>query len=377
MRLALVAVLAAGVAALAPAAEARPVGTVVAAKPLRHALWIPGTTSRAFKLTYVTTDARGRRVVSTGTLFVPKGRAPKGGWPVISWAHGTSGLGDKCAPSLVGPALPHRDRPYLANWMREGYAIVASDYAGLGTPGLPAYLNGRSEAHNIVDIVKAGRAYAKGHLPAASQLARKWVVIGQSQGAGASIYTARYATQFGGRGLDYRGAVGTGTPAYVENVVIAVGPGFLKVGPATMEYLAYIFASLRDVYPKLGIDGITTATGRKYLKLAETKCGGPFEADLGNVQIGEFFTGPVSSLPNFAQTLRRYMAMPEKGFDKPFFMGHGTKDADVPYILTEPYVEKLKANHQPVTFKSYNSDHSGTLLKSQKDTHPFVRKLFR
>jgi hypothetical protein len=377
MRLALVALLAAGVAALAPAAEARPVGTVVAAKPLRHALWIPGTTSRAFKLTYVTTDARGRRVVSTGTLFVPKGRAPKGGWPVISWAHGTSGLGDKCAPSLVGPALPHRDRPYLANWMREGYAIVASDYAGLGTPGLPAYLNGRSEAHNIVDIVKAGRAYAKGHLPAASQLARKWVVIGQSQGAGASIYTARYATQFGGRGLDYRGAVGTGTPAYVENVVIAVGPGFLKVGPATMEYLAYIFASLRDVYPKLGIDGITTATGRKYLKLAETKCGGPFEADLGNVQIGEFFTGPVSSLPNFAQTLRRYMAMPEKGFDKPFFMGHGTKDADVPYILTEPYVEKLKANHQPVTFKSYNSDHSGTLLKSQKDTHPFVRKLFR
>ena len=49
---------------------------------------------------------------------------------------------------------------------------------------------------------------------------------------------------------------------------------------------------------------------------------------------------------------------------------------DVPYSLTIPYVEKLKANHQPLTFKSYNSDHSGTLLKSQKDTHPFVRKLF-
>ena len=45
--------------------------------------------------------------------------------------------------------------------MREGYAVVASDYTGLGTPGLPAYLNGRSEAHNIVDVVKAGRAYAR------------------------------------------------------------------------------------------------------------------------------------------------------------------------------------------------------------------------
>ena len=77
-----------------------------------------------------------RAALSTGTLFLPKGRAPRGGWPVISWAHGTSGLGDRCAPSVVGPALPQRDRPYLANWMRQGYAIVASDYAGLGTPGL-------------------------------------------------------------------------------------------------------------------------------------------------------------------------------------------------------------------------------------------------
>jgi hypothetical protein len=342
---------------------------VVAAKPLRHRLWIPGTTSRAFKLTYVTTDARGRHALSTGTVFVPKGRAPRGGWPVISWAHGTSGLGDRCAPSVVGPALPHRDRPYLANWMRQGYAIVASDYAGLGTPGLPAYLGGRSEAHNIVDAVKAGRAYV--HV-----LARKWVVIGQSQGAGAAIYTARYATKFGGRGLDYRGAVGTGTPAYIENVVKAIGPGFPKLSGATNAYLAYIFASLRRVYPKLGLEGILTSSGRKNLKLAETECGNALEKDLEGVDLGRFFTGPVSDLPNFSKTVVRYLAMPETGFDRPFFMGHGRKDADVPYALTIPYVEKLKANHQPLTFKSYDSDHSGTLLRSQKDTHPFVRKLF-
>ena len=351
------------------ATDSRAPGTVVAASPLRRALWIPGTTSRAFKLKYVTLDARGRRALSTGTVFVPKGRAPRGGWPVISWAHGTSGLGDRCAPSVVGPALPHRDRPYLANWMREGYAVVASDYAGLGTPGLPAYLNGRSEAHNIVDMVKAGRAYARG-------LARKFVVIGQSQGAGAAIYTARYATRFGGRGLDYRGAVGTGTPAYIENVVDGIGPGFPALSPATNVYLSYIFASLRWVYPELGIGGILTPTGRKFLTLAETKCGLPFEKDLENADIGHFFTRPVSGLPNFAATVARYMAMPETGFDKPFFMGHGRKDADVPYSLTIPYVRKLQANHQPLTFKTYDADHSGTLLRSQKDTHPFVRRLF-
>ena len=366
----LLAILASGLAIFASAAPvAAAPGKVVSAKPLPHKLWIPGTTSRAYKLTYLTTNARGKRALSTGMVFVPKGRAPRGGWPVISWAHGTSGLGDKCAPSRVGPALPGRDRPYLANWMREGYAIVASDYVGLGTPGLPAYLNGRSEAHNIVDIVKAGRAYV-------AALSRRWVVIGQSQGAGASIYTARYATQFGGRALRYLGGVGTGTPAYVENVVNAVGPGFLELPAATNAYLAYIFASLRDTYPGLGLDRITTATGRKWLKRADTECVNGFERDIKGAQIGDFFDALVSSRPGLTRTVTRYMAMPETGFDKPFFMGHGTKDEDVPYLLTLPYVRKLQANHQPLTFKSYNSDHSGTLLKSQKDTHPFVRKLF-
>jgi len=366
---------------LGPAGEAgaRPStggpGALVAAAPLKHRLWIPKTTRAAFRLKYVTTNARGKRALSTGMLFLPKGKPPRGGWPVISWAHGTSGLGDACAPSLVGPALPRRDRPYLANWMREGYAIVASDYAGLGTPGLMAYLHGRSEAHNIVDVVKAGRTYAR-RLSPTSRLARKWVVIGQSQGAGAAIYTARYATRFGGRGLDYRGAVGTGTPAYIENVVTQLAPGFPDLSPGLTAYMAYILAGMRWTHPDLGIDGLLTTTGREYVELAETRCVFPFEKDLADAKIGTFFSGRLITLPNFARTVKNYMAMPEQGFDRPFFMGHGLEDVDVPYTLTKPYVDKLKANHEPLTFKPYHADHSGTLLESQKDTHPFVRKLF-
>jgi hypothetical protein len=368
----LVALVAAGSMLLGPSGEA---GTVVSAAPLKQGLWIPGTTRAAFRLKYVTTNARGKRALSTGMLFLPKGRPPRGGWPVISWAHGTSGLGDSCAPSLIGPALPKRDRPYLANWMREGYAIVASDYAGLGTPGLMAYLHGRSEAHNIVDIVKAGRAYAR-RLSPTSRLARKWVVIGQSQGAGAAIYTARYATSFGGRALDYRGAVGTGTPAYIEDVVSQLAPDFPALSPGTTAYMAYILAGMRWTHPDLGIDGVLTNVGRNYLELAETRCVFPFEEDLEGASIGSFFTRRLDTLPNFARTAKRYMAMPEEGFDRPFFMGHGLDDVDVPYGLTKPYVDKLRANDEPLTFKSYDADHSGALLESQKDTHPFVRKLF-
>jgi len=239
-------------------------GTVVRSSVLRKSLWIPGT-QKAYKLTYVTANTFGQTATSTGTVFIPKGKAPSGGWPVISWAHGTSGIGDSCAPSKVGPALPERDFAYLGRWMSEGYAIVASDYAGLGTPGQLAYLDGKAAAHNIVDMVKAGRRFTRDRLPASMRLSRAWVTVGQSQGGGASIYTARYATEYGGRGLSYRGAVGTGTPANIEKVMLTMGP---KLPPVTAlpkgitAYVAYILASLDYARPELGIDGALTDVGR-------------------------------------------------------------------------------------------------------------------
>ena len=361
----------------APAGAPR--GTVLDAKPLRRELWIPETTRKAFVLTYVTSNTFGQKATSTGTVFLPKGTPPRGGWPVISWAHGTSGLGDGCAPSRVGPSLPQRDWAYLSEWMKQGYAIVASDYAGLGTPGLHAYLDGRTTAHNVVDVVKAGRNLTRAHLPRSQQLSRKWVTIGQSQGGGASIYTARYATQYGGRQLDYRGAVGTGTPAYVEKLLLPLGPGVpaAPLSPGATAYLAYIFASLRYARPELGLDEILTDQGRHYLGLARTECIMEFEEKLDGVVIGDWFTKPLATLPGFEATTRAYMGMPESGFDRPFFMGHGIKDTDVPIAGTSAYVARLEANAEPVTFKTYPTDHSGTMAASQPDSIPFVRRLFQ
>ncbi len=351
-------------------------GTVVDSAPLPKRLWIPRSTSRAWRLTYVTSDSHGHRALSTGTVFVPFGTPPRGGWPVVSWAHGISGLGDDCAPSKVGPVLKQRDWSYLRTWMRQGYAVVASDYVGLGTPGLMPYLDTRATAHNVVDMVRAGRAFTA-HKRPRLRLARKWVTIGQSQGGGAAIATARYATAYGGRGLSYRGAVGTGTPAYIEDYVELLGP---EVPPLTGDltaYLTYIVASLRDVHPELGIDGVLTPTGRKYLRLAETVCDEQFAAMMEGVAMGTFFTAPLATLPRFRETVVDYMGMPEKGFDKPFFMGHGALDVDVPYAQTARYAAVLQANGEPVVFKTYPTDHSGTMDASLADSVPYVRRALR
>jgi acetyl esterase/lipase len=121
-------------------------------------------------------------VTVSGAYFVPKGTPPDAGWPLVAWAHGTTGIADVCAPSWIPRS--ERDAGYLNTWLQQGFAVVATDYQGLGTPGPHPYLAVRPEAYSVLDSV---RAVLKGF----SNVANKIVVIGQSQGGGAAFATAR------------------------------------------------------------------------------------------------------------------------------------------------------------------------------------------
>ena len=56
-----------------------------------------------------------------------------------------------------------------------GFAVIATDYAGLGTPGPHQYDNKIPQANDVVYSVPAARA-------AVPSLGRRWVTIGHSQG---------------------------------------------------------------------------------------------------------------------------------------------------------------------------------------------------
>src|SRR5204863_9880488 len=108
-------------------------------------------------------------------------------------------------------------------------------------------------------------------------------------------------------------------------------------------------------------------------------CVHEFEAQIERegTSAGDFFTRPLATLPGLRPTLREYMGMPENGYDRPFFMAHGIGDQDVPIPMTARYAAVLGANRQPVTFRTYPTDHSGTMRASLPDTIPYVRELFR
>jgi acetyl esterase/lipase len=72
--------------------------------------------------------------------------------------------------------------------VQRGYAIVATDYPGLGTPGPHPYLVGLSEARAVLDSVRVAQFLSGG--------GDRFAVWGHSQGGHAALYTGLLATTY-------------------------------------------------------------------------------------------------------------------------------------------------------------------------------------
>ncbi len=142
----------------------------------------------AFRILYRSTGLAGEPIAVSGAIFVPPGAAPAGGRDVIAWAHPTSGVVEACAPSLM-PDLAGTIWG-LADMLQRGYVVVATDYPGLGTPGIHPYLIGVSEGRAVLDSVRAAR-----DLPDAGA-SNRFAVWGHSQGGHASLYTGELAASY-------------------------------------------------------------------------------------------------------------------------------------------------------------------------------------
>jgi Secretory lipase len=124
---------------------------------------VPLGNARYTKLVlYSSKTPQGKTAAVSGSVAVPRGKPPKGGWPVITWAHGTTGVADVCAPTRDSAETPNPPGESYINselnaWLAAGYAVLRTDYQGLGTPGKHAYLVGTAEGRGVLDIVQAAR----------------------------------------------------------------------------------------------------------------------------------------------------------------------------------------------------------------------------
>lgn len=348
------------------AAAPRP-GSVISASPLPKPLWskLAPEAAAATRVTYWSTQQVGgvaRRVQVTGAVFVPKGKKPRAGWPVLSWTHGTVGIHDSCAPSRTPRS--DRDAAYLKHWLAQGYAVVSSDYAGLGTAGVHPYLDGRTAAFGAIDMVRAARSATTG-------LARKWAVIGQSQGGHAALFATTMATEYAPE-LDFRGGVATGPPSNLELLLSAGNPLLPDLRfPDLTTYFAYILSGLRTARPDFDVDSYLSDFGKELVDAGERLCYDAMIERVDGVPLGKLLRKPLTD-PKFYAALRDVVGVPVTGYDRPFFIGQGALDLAVFAPLTVKLTTELVANGQPVTLRVYPSDHSGTMAASLPDSTPFL-----
>lgn len=363
--LACIGAVAAGLVVPATAGAQPGPGTVVAVESLPGELSVPGAAT-AERLAFRTQWRSGASTTASGVLYLPPGQAPEGGWPVVSWAHGTVGVGDDCAPSR-NPRTD-RDRTYLGHWLSRGYAVVASDYPGLGSDGLHTYLDGPSAANSVVDVVRAARA-------AEPSLSNRWIVIGQSQGGHAALHTALLATSRAPE-LDFRGMIATGAPSNLETLFPFGGPGFPDLGlDGTTVFLSYVLAGLRVARPDVDVNSYLTPVGRDVVDDAERLCYAELSDRVDGIGVGEILARPLGD-DRMRAALADYMGVPTRGYDRPLFLGQGLRDQVVPAPLSFKLVADLWSGGTNVDYRTYPNGHSETMFDALPATTPFAATLF-
>lgn len=153
-------------------------GHLVRAEPFTRGVPESG---RAWRILYTTSRGDGSPTVASGIVVVPA-QGP-GDWPVIDWNHGTTGVAQNCAPSLAAEPFESGALMILPEVLDEGWALVATDYIGLGAEGPHPYLIGTDSAHASLDAVRAARRLTE------ADLGEQTVVWGHSQGGGAALWT--------------------------------------------------------------------------------------------------------------------------------------------------------------------------------------------
>jgi hypothetical protein len=210
----------------------------------------------AIRILYHSRSASGEDVGTSGVVLLPsEKKPPAGGWPVIAWAHETTGVSRQCAPSLMRN-VGHG--PFLSMYVNLGYAIVATDYTGLGTHFRNAFLDAQSNATDVIGSVSAARA-------AMPQLGARWIVMGEGEGSLAAVAIAEKQNEIHDAG--YLGSIAISGLTDAKEVFArsAQGPA---IGMFT--FLAY---GIKTVYPQFQVTDMLTEKAVALYQQIQQNCG--------------------------------------------------------------------------------------------------------
>jgi len=322
-------------------------GTIIRSAPLSAP---PG--AKAWKVLYHSRSVDGRDVAVSGIVVVPGGATPKRGRPVVTWAHGTVGLGDQCAPSKQPDAA--RALPFVKPLVDAGYVVVATDYEGLGTPGVHPYLVGESEGRSVLDAARAARA-----LPGTSASDRV-LVAGHSQGGQAALFAGELASTYAPE-LDLLGVAAAAPAADVEHILplaasINGGGGYLAMG----------IQGFHAAYPDADPAAVLAPDAVAKSEAATTQCSAEVMSAFQGVSGPAVLAHDPLSIPTIRSLLHENSAG-NRPAGAPVLIVQGTADTTIPKVLTDAFAAKACAAGDTVDERVYDGATHGTVIVAAQD----------
>ena len=324
---------------------------------------VSGLHGRMFRVMYVSRSMHNQPVAVTGVIAEPGGTPPAGGWPVVSWGHGTNGMADVCAPSIN----PATDVPLANTLLDQGWMITASDYEGEGTPGLMPYLAGISAARNTIDIVRAARRLPTLHA------SNHYVVWGHSEGG----QTAMFALEIGptyAPGLSLDGVVAGAPPSQFKFIYNA-----LKTTP----FRYYLLMGAGGLHAAYGdalapLNQILTPLGLAQIPKLDQGCTGYLAQQFSNVNVATLVKADPFTVPLWKTVLTandpESMATASPA---PLLIIQGGNDEQIPVASTLLLADHLCNIHQDLERWVYpGQSHAGVIGPSANDMIQWIADRF-
>jgi len=308
-----------------------------------------------FRILYHSRSPRGEDVAVSGVVLVPDGTPPAGGWPVIAWAHDFVGSARQCAPSLLKNL---NEGPLLSMYASLGYAVVAPDYAGLGTNFPHAAFDTRSNALDLIYSIPAARA-------ALPQVGKRWVVAGYSQGANVAVGVAEAVSEIGDP--NYLGAVSVAGVAEPEEMFERFASG------SEQSMLVFLAQGVKTVFPEFRIEEILTEKAMPLYQYVSHSC----EARLGpEVVQHEMLKLGWGNNPYVKKFWERNK-LAGKPAQSPLLVISGGADTAVPAELTASAIGQLCEQKDRVLFVKYPGlNASGVLGNSVSEQISWIKARF-
>ena len=323
-------------------------GTLLSTEPVDI-----GDRGVAWRVTYRSTSVAGDPIDVTGIIAAPAGDAP-GPRPVLSVAHGTTGMADECAPSLGFP--DGFSMAIVTPFLERGWVVTATDYEGMGGPGIHPYVVGESEARGVFDIVRAAQSMpgvgADGPL----------VVWGHSQGGHAAMHVAERWQDLA-PDLDLVGVAAGAPPSQ-----FALLSAFLQ-GSDYQGYLVMAAASMAATYDELDLATVMNPANAHLLDELEKGCTGHIFDVFNGIPYEELVNvDDVFAIPEWNARLleNNTNQLPNQ---VPVIILHGDMDEQIPVVSSLALFSQLCdfADHAPLERRVYEGESHGSAVPAYLD----------